>query len=154
MGYHFVFPSEFSTLISQDAFTKHAVFSGHQYGTSKQAIVEKTAKGLIVMLDIEMNGVKQIKANSSAVSDGNGNGDGIDARYVFVKPVSLEALEARLWGRGTESEGDVQKRLVRARTEMDYADTQGVGVFNEFIVNDDFEEAYGDLEGFVFSALS
>lgn len=101
-----------------------------------------------------MNGVKQIKAKSSAVSDGDGDIDGIDARYVFVKPVSLEALEARLWGRGTESERDVQKRLVRARAEMDYADTQGVGVFNKFIVNDDFEEAYGDLEEFVFSALS
>ena len=97
VDYQFVSPCEFSTLISQDAFIEHAVFSGHHYGTSKRTIAEKTAKGLIIVLDIEVNDIRQIKANSS--SDG---GDVIDARYVLMKPVSLEALEVRLRGRGTK----------------------------------------------------
>lgn len=100
VNYYFVSTSEFSSLISQKAFAEYAIFSGHFYGTSKQTIADQTAKGLVVVLDIEMEGVKQMKADP-----------GIDARYVFIKPPSFEALEARLRSRGTENEEDIQKRL-------------------------------------------
>lgn len=100
MNYYFVPLDAFSYLVSQHAFVEHAVFGGHQYGTSKQTITDQTAKGLIVVLDIDMNGVKNLKADS-----------GIDARYVFIKPSSFEELETRLRGRGTENENDLQKRL-------------------------------------------
>lgn len=95
------------------------------------------AKGLVVVLDIEMNGVKQMKANSS-----------IDARYVFIKPPSFEALERRLRGRGTEKDEDVQKRLEQAKAEIEYADTEGV--HDKIIVNDDLDRAFKELEEFVY----
>ncbi|CAG8047865.1 unnamed protein product [Penicillium nalgiovense] len=65
------------------------------------------------MLDIEIQGVKQLKANPD-----------IDARYVYIKSPGFEALEERLRGRGTESEEDIQKRLARAKVELEYADAQ------------------------------
>lgn len=93
------------------------------------------------MLDIDMNGVKSLKADS-----------GIDARYVFIKPSSFEALEARLRGRGTEKEDDLQKRLDQARIELEYAST--LGVYDKIIVNDDLERGYKELEEFVYRPMS
>lgn len=89
------------------------------------------------MLDIEMQGVKQMKANAN-----------IDARYVFIRPPSFEALEARLRARGTENEEDIQKRLAQAQVELDYADSQGS--YDKIIVNDSIETSYKELEMFVF----
>lgn len=141
MNYYFVPLDAFSYLVSQHAFVEHAVFGGHQYGTSKQTITDQTAKGLIVVLDIDMNGVKNLKADS-----------GIDARYVFIKPSSFEELETRLRGRGTENENDLQKRLNQARIELEYANTPGV--YDKIIVNDDLERAYKEFEGFVYRPMS
>jgi guanylate kinase len=92
---------------------------------------------LVVVLDIEMQGVKQMKANPS-----------IDARYVFIRPPSFGALEARLRARGTENEEDIQKRLTQAQVELDYVDSQGC--YDKIIVNDSIETAYKELEMFVF----
>lgn len=136
-NYFFVTPSTFSNLISQEAFVEHAMFSGNHYGTSKKTIADQMAKGLVVVLDIEMHGVKQMKANLS-----------IDARYIFIKPPSFEALERRLQGRGTEKDEDIQKRLVQAKAEVEYADTQSV--HDKIIVNDDLEKAFKELEEFVY----
>ncbi|KAJ5381269.1 uncharacterized protein N7496_003697 [Penicillium cataractarum] len=136
-SYHFVSATTFTTLLSQDAFVEHTTFNSHQYGTSKAAITDITDKGLIAVLDIEIDGVQQIRGNSS-----------IDARYVFIKPPSLEALGARLRSRGTESEIDVLSRLTRARDEIEFAETQGV--YGKIIVNDDLERAYGELEELMF----
>lgn len=97
----------------------------------------QTAKGQVVVLDIEMEGVKQVKASS------------IDARYVFVKPPSMEELEKRLRGRGTEKEESIQKRLAQAKKELEYAET---GAHDVVIVNEDLETAYKELEDFVYKA--
>lgn len=137
VAYYFVSPSEFSSLLSQDSFVEHACFSGNYYGTSKQTIDDLASKGLVVVLDIEIDGVKQLKTNPS-----------IDARYIFIKPPSFETLEARLRGRRTESEEKIQERLVRAKVELEYADSQGN--HDKIIVNDNIEEAYKELEEFVF----
>jgi guanylate kinase len=120
---------------------EHACFSGNYYGTSKQTIEDQASKGLVVVLDIEMQGVKQMKANPS-----------IDARYVFIRPPSLEALEARLRARGTENEEDIQKRLTQAQVELDFADCPGS--YDKVIVNDSLERAYKELEDFVFGPKS
>ncbi|KAG8411399.1 hypothetical protein J3458_015459 [Metarhizium acridum] len=83
-----------------------------------------------------MEGVKQMKADP-----------GLDARYVLVKPPSFEELELRRRRRGTENEEDIKKRLVRARAEVEYADTPGV--HDIIIVNDDVEKAYQELDEFL-----
>ncbi|KAM0333215.1 hypothetical protein ACHAQA_001875 [Verticillium albo-atrum] len=121
-AYFFVSRSDFSTLVSRDAFIEYTTFSDNSYGTSKQTVAEQEAKGLVVVLEIETEGVKQTKASPK-----------IDARYIFIKPPSLAVLEARLRGRGTEKEEDVQKRLARARAQIAYADTPGV--YDVIIVN-------------------
>jgi guanylate kinase len=137
--YFFVSRQEFSTLVSQNAFVEHAVFSGHNYGTSKKMIADLIASGLIVVLDIEMQGVQQMQSDP-----------GVEARYVFVKPLNYETLEERLRSRSTESEEDIQKRLAQAKIELDYADKPGV--HDRIIVNDDLSTAYAEFEEFVFEA--
>jgi guanylate kinase len=107
------------------------------YGTSKATIEEQTAKGKVVVLDIEMEGVKQIKAS------------GFPARYVFIAPPSGEELEKRLRGRGTEKEESIQKRLAQAKKELAFSET---GVHDKIIVNDDLDKAYKELEEWVYTA--
>lgn len=60
----------------------------------------------------------------------------------------METLEARLRGRGTEKEESIQKRLAQAKNEMEYSKTDGV--HDLIIVNDDLEQAYKELEAFIF----
>lgn len=76
----------------------------------------------------------------------------LNARFVFLAPPSLDVLEARLRGRGTEDEAALRKRLDQARREMEYADTPGV--HDLIIVNDDLDTAYRELSAFVFAPLS
>lgn len=114
VDYHFVTHPDFEALAAAGGFVEHAQFSGNRYGTSKATIGDQTAKGRVVVLDIEMEGVKQIKRS------------GMDARYVFVAPPSEEELEKRLRGRGTEKEESVLKRLAQAKKELEFAKTPGV----------------------------
>ncbi|KAI1279217.1 guanylate kinase [Xylaria sp. FL0933] len=137
VSYYFLSVPEFERLIAQDAFVEYTSFSGHYYGTSKRTIAEQTAKGLIVLLDIEMQGVKQMRMRAD-----------FNARYVFIKPPSIEELEQRLRGRGTESEESIQKRLDRAQAELGYSKTPGV--YDIIITNDKIEEASQRLEEFIF----
>ncbi|KAK0744058.1 guanylate kinase [Schizothecium vesticola] len=138
--YHFVTKDEFLDLKANDGFVESAQFGGNHYGTSKATIEEQTAKGKVVVLDIEMEGVKQIKATE------------FPARYVFIAPPSEEELERRLRGRATDSEESIQKRLTQAQKELAYARTPGV--HDRIIVNRDLEEAYKELEEFVFAPES
>ncbi|KAK8146382.1 hypothetical protein G3M48_003174 [Beauveria asiatica] len=137
--YHFVQMQDFEDLIAKDGFVEHAEFSGNRYGTSKMTIEEQTKKGRIVLLDIEMEGVKQIKNSSIA------------ARYVFIAPPSVQQLEQRLRGRGTETEASIQKRLAQANKELEYSQTPGV--HDLIIVNDDLETAYKELDAFIYKPL-
>ncbi|KAJ5117803.1 guanylate kinase [Penicillium atrosanguineum] len=138
-NYFFVSSSEeFFSLVTQGAFVEHATFSGNHYGTSKETIADQMGKGLVVVLDIEMNGVKQMKVNSS-----------VDARYIFIKPPpSFGALEARLRMRGTEENEEVKQRLAQAEAELEYAETPGV--YDKIIVNDDLEQAFNELKEFIY----
>lgn len=136
VDYFYVSVAEFEDVIAADGFVEHAQFGSNRYGTSKATIEEQTAKGRVVVLDIEMEGVKQIRASS------------IDARFVFVKPPNFEALEKRLRGRGTEDEGSIAKRLDQAKKELEYADTPGV--HDIVIINDDLDTAYKQLEDYVY----
>ncbi|KAI1106504.1 guanylate kinase [Jackrogersella minutella] len=147
VDYYYVSPDEFEALVKADGFVEHAKFGSNRYGTSKQTIADQTAKGRVVVLDIEMEewvggkqGVKQIKKS------------GIEARYVFVKPPSFEELEKRLRGRGTEKEESIVKRLEQAKVELDYANTPGV--HDIIIVNDNLDKAYKELEDFVYKPLA
>lgn len=138
VDYYYIGMEEFEQMIEKREFVEHAKFGGNRYGTSKRTIGELTAGGRVVVLDIEMEGVKQIQKSN------------IEARYVFIAPPSFEVLESRLRGRGTEKEDSIRKRLQQAKNEMEYSKTPGV--HDLVIVNKDLERAYGELEGFAFKA--
>ena len=91
----------------------------------------------MVVLDIETEGVKQIKQSN------------IPARYIFIAPPSEEELEKRLRGRGTEKEESIQKRLAQARVELAYSKESGA--YDRLIVNDDLSRAFAELEEYIFT---
>ncbi|KAF4414981.1 guanylate kinase [Fusarium acutatum] len=134
VAYFFRSPIEFQEMIRQNEFIEHTYFSGNYYGTSKQAMTTLMDKWLTPILDIEMEGVKTIQFS------------GLEARYVFLKPPSLETLEVRLRARGTEDEASISQRLGQAKLEFKFAET---GVHDIVIVNDDLDKAYQQLEDFV-----
>ncbi|KAA8571458.1 hypothetical protein EYC84_001458 [Monilinia fructicola] len=115
---------------------------GHDW--ARRMIEEKRGEGKVVVLDIEMEGVKQIRALQPPFA----------ARYVFISPPStaelspFQVLEKRLRGRGTEKEESIQKRLAQAKLELEYSKTEGV--HDKIIVNDDLDVAYKELEDFIF----
>ena len=80
-------------------------------------------------------GVKQVKKTH------------LNARFLFLSPPSLEILEQRLRGRGTDSEEAVQKRLKQAESEMSFAKEEGV--HDKVVVNDDLEVAYKAVEDWI-----
>ncbi|KAI0726759.1 guanylate kinase [Fomitopsis betulina] len=125
--YHFVTRDKFKQLLQEGAFIEHAEFSGNLYGTSSLAVRQVASAGRRCILDIEAQGVRQIKQTD------------LNPVYLFISPPSLTALRQRLRGRGTESEASAAKRLAMALKEIQYAKE---GVHDYVIVNDDLERAY------------
>ncbi|KAF5587829.1 guanylate kinase [Fusarium pseudocircinatum] len=135
VAYFFCSAPEFHNMKMRQEFVEHTYFSGNFYGTSKKAMTKLMKEGLAPILDIEMEGIKKIQSSD------------LVARYVFIKPPSLETLEVRLRARGTENEASISQRLAQAKLELEFAET---GVHDIIIVNDDLDEAYQRLEDFVF----
>ncbi|KID96680.1 guanylate kinase, partial [Metarhizium majus ARSEF 297] len=143
-SYFYVSRDKFESLIRQHTFVEHTEFNGNLYGTSKQTVIDQTAKGSTVILDIEMEGVKQLKQELLKPNPP------IRPRFVFIQPPSFEVLEERLRGRGTETESSVQKRLNQAKAELEYAQT---GAHDIIITNRDLTEAFKELENFIFTTV-
>lgn len=135
VDYFYVTMEEFESLIEAQGFVEHAKFGSNRYGTSKKTIEEQSAKGKVVVLDIEIEGVKQVRKSD------------LDCRYVFLLPPSVEELEARLRGRGTETEESIKQRLDRAKEEIAFNEEGG---FDKTIVNNDLKKAYEELEKWVY----
>ncbi|KAL4868194.1 hypothetical protein BDV12DRAFT_107106 [Aspergillus spectabilis] len=133
--YYFTTKEDFLDLVSKNGFIEHAQFGGNHYGTSVQAVKDIAAKERICILDIEMEGVKQVKKTD------------LNARFLFLAPPSVEELEKRLRGRGTETEESLQKRLTQAKSELEYA--QQPGAHDKIVVNDDLETAYKELRDYI-----
>ncbi|KAB8241226.1 guanylate kinase [Aspergillus flavus] len=133
--YYFTTKADFLDLVSKNGFIEHAQFGGNHYGTSVQAVKDIAKKGRICILDIEMEGVKQVKRTD------------LNARFMFLAPPSVEELERRLRGRGTESEESLSKRLAQAKNELEYA--KEPGAHNKIVVNDDLEKAYTELRDWI-----
>ncbi|EGN91987.1 hypothetical protein SERLA73DRAFT_191771 [Serpula lacrymans var. lacrymans S7.3] len=126
--YHFITRDKFTELIQDGAFIEYAEFSGNFYGTSFQTVRDVARSGRRCVLDIDAQGVRQIK-----------NTD-LQPIFVFISPPNMTALRARLEGRATDSEQAIQKRLGAALKEIQYA--REPDVHNYIIVNDDLDNAY------------
>ncbi|XP_072219588.1 guanylate kinase isoform X2 [Leuresthes tenuis] len=130
--YHYVTREEMQASIDNGDFIENAEFSGNLYGTSKAAVQAVQAKNLICILDIDMQGVKNIKRTD------------LNPIYVSIQPPSMEVLEKRLRERKTESEESLQKRLQAAKVDMELS--KEPGVFDVIIVNNNLQDAYGNLK--------
>ncbi|XP_050666310.1 guanylate kinase isoform X1 [Leptidea sinapis] len=133
--YHFTTKEDMLTAIENGEFIETATFSGNMYGTSKKAVEEVRRTGRICVLDIEIEGVKQIKQTD------------LDPLLVFIMPPSIEELERRLRKRDTEDEEALQKRLETARCEIEYGNVPGN--FHIIILNDRLNKAYEELREFI-----
>ncbi len=136
--YWFVDEQAFRERIERGGFLEWAEYGGRLYGTSREAICEPTARGLDVILEVEVQGAAQLRQSLA------------EAVFVFLIPPSMEVLEQRLRGRGTEDEDVICKRLVRSREEIHlvFEDGDGdspLGSYEYVIVNDDVDRAVADL---------
>ena len=106
VDYHFVSPDEFRALLDRDGFLEHAEYNLNRYGTPAEPVYQALAAGRSVILEIEVEGAKQVRETAPT------------ALFVFVRTPSFRALEERLRARGTETESSVLRRLRTARREL------------------------------------
>ncbi len=130
--YHFVTPPRFEGLVAEGAFLEWAEYNGNRYGTSWQAIEEPLARGRDMVLEIEVQGAAQVRERRA------------DARFVFLLPPSMAALEERLRARGTDTEAEVMARLALARREL-----RAAIHFDYAVVNDALERCVEQVRGVV-----
>lgn len=117
--YYFIDRPAFEKLIEEDKMLEHAQYVGNFYGTPKDAVEKCLAAGKNMILEIEVQGAAQVKAKMP------------DAVMIFVLPPDAKTLEARLRGRGTETEDVIEKRLETAKKELEYWKYYDYVVVNE-----------------------
>ena len=112
--YHFLTPDNFKTKIKEDAFYEYATVHNNYYGTERMAILNPILAGQNLLLNIDVQGAKTIKEKASADEALKGH-----IVTIFIMPPSLEELNARLQNRGTDSDEEIERRLIVARSEME-----------------------------------
>lgn len=130
-GVHYFFhsPATFEALVEGGGLLEWARFAGNGYGTPRAAVEERLARGIPVLLEIELEGARQVRRHCP------------EAFQVFVRPPSLAELERRIRGRGTDSEEAIVRRLARAEEEL-----QAEPEFDAVVVNHELPQAVAELE--------
>jgi len=136
VDYHFLDAGEFERRVAAGDFVEHAHYSGHRYGTLRSELERRVQEAAGVVLEIEVQGARQIRAAMP------------EAVQVFIAPPSVEALRARLVGRGTDAPADVEARLATALEEL-----EAEAEFPHVVVNDRLEQATEELAGIVQAAI-
>ena len=136
VDYHFLSDDEFQRRVDAGDFVEHAEYSGRRYGTLRSELEQRIAGGPPVVLEIEVQGARQVRGAMP------------EAIQIFIAPPSEDALHTRLVGRGTDDADSVARRLATAREELAAKDE-----FAHVIYNDRLEDAAGELEGVVRDAL-
>ncbi len=135
VDYHFISDAEFDHRVEAGDFVEYASYSGRRYGTLRSELERRTAAGVPVVLEIEVQGARQIRHAMP------------EAVQVFIAPPSVEALRARLVRRGTDAPDDVEARLAMALQEL-----EARREFSHVIVNDRLDRATEELVSIVSSA--
>jgi guanylate kinase len=135
--YHFMNSEEFDRHVQAGDFIEHATYSGHRYGTLREELEHRLRAGAPVVLEIEVQGARQVRTAMP------------EAVAVFIAPPSLDALRARLVGRGTDGPEQVDERLRTARRELSARPE-----FSHAVVNDRLEHATEELAAIVQSHLA
>ncbi|WP_405020485.1 guanylate kinase [Kitasatospora sp. NBC_00070] len=126
--YYFVDNDEFEKLIANGELLEWAVFAGNRYGTPRAAVLEKLENGAPVLLEIDLQGARQVRESMP------------EARLVFLGPPSWDELVRRLTGRGTEPQDVIDRRLEAAKVEL-AAESE----FDTTLVNRSVEQVAAEL---------
>lgn len=126
--YFFVDLDRFREMVENDELLEHAEYVANSYGTPRSYVEQKLSDGMDVILDIEVQGARQVNEKMP------------DAVKVFIIPPSMDELRRRLESRGTDTARAIEARLIRARQEYKEAD-----FYDYIIVNDDADKAAGEL---------
>lgn len=130
--YFFVDARYFQNLVEQNEFAEWAQVYGQRYGTPRTPLIDMMDKGVDVLLEIDVQGARQIKKTFE------------DAVYLYILPPSIEALRVRLEQRGGDSAEEIQRRLQKVREEMwSYRE------YDYIVKNDDKTHAIMELEAIV-----
>ncbi len=138
VDYHFVDVNTFRQKIEKGEFVEWAEVHGHFSGSPQAAVDKALATRGLAIFDIDVQGGQAIKQKYP------------ETILTFVLPPSMEELERRLRGRGTDSDGVIQRRMLGARSEIE----RGLATYDYIIVNDDFERAYRNLESILIAEQS
>ena len=130
--YFFVELDRFREMIENGELLEHAEYCANSYGTPKAYIEQKTAEGVNVLLDVEVQGARQINEKKP------------DAVKIFIIPPSIEELRKRLEKRGTDTQRAIGARLIRA--EQEYAEAD---FYDYIIINDDADKAAKELSAII-----
>ena len=133
--YYFLTPEAFEEKVQRGDFLEYAGVFDRRYGTLKSEVLSRVEKGEQVLLDIDVQGAKQIRAAAAASPE-----LARSVHFILIAPPSLESLESRLRGRGSESEDQLALRLGAARSEL-----ANYKLYDYVVVNDDLEQATADL---------
>jgi guanylate kinase len=134
--YHFLTREDFDRRIEAGDFLEFATYSGNRYGTLRSEVQRRLAAGRSVLLEIEVQGARQVRAAMR------------ESVQVFIAPPEPGLLRERLEGRGTDAPAAIDMRLEVARQELAAQDE-----FPHRVVNDDLRRAAGELEGIVRTEL-
>lgn len=126
--YFFVDLDRFREMVENDELLEHAEYVANSYGTPRAYVEEKLEQGMNVILDIEVQGARQVNSKMP------------EAVKIFIIPPSLDELERRLKGRGTDTPRAIEARLIRAHQEYKEAD-----FYDYIIINDDAQRAAKEL---------
>ncbi len=133
-NYYYLSKEEFDRAIEEGKFLEWEEFyNGSRYGTLRSEVDKLLESGYFPLLDIEVKGAVNIKQMY-----------GSDCVSIFIQPPSIEELEKRLKGRGTENDASLETRLKRAEKELMYADK-----FDFVVINDDLDTAYKQVKTIV-----
>jgi guanylate kinase len=130
--YHFIDDARFDDLVARGELLEHAEFAGNRYGTPRAPVLERLAAGIPVLLEIELQGARQVRAAMP------------EAQLVFLAPPTWDELRARLVGRGTEPDDVIERRLATARVEL-----AAEAEFDATVVNASIEETVESLVALV-----
>jgi guanylate kinase len=126
--YHFVSDAAFDALVAENGLLEWATFAGHRYGTPRAAVEQRLAEGVPVLLEIELQGARQVRKLMD------------EALLVFLAPPSWDELVRRLAGRGTEPADVIDDRLATAREEL-----AAEGEFDVTLVNTSVQDVVARL---------
>jgi guanylate kinase len=136
VDYHFLSRQEFNRKVDSEEFVEHADYAGRSYGTLRSELEGRVREGVPVVLEIEVQGARQVRAAMP------------EAVQVFIAPPSLAALRTRLIGRGTDDAEEVERRLRVAEEEL-----TAQPEFAHVVVNDRLDEALDRLTSVVADEL-